>query len=235
MPQSTLPEVTGNGFHLIPMNLIGEDEGGGNYIPTVWKFLSPSESAILVALGSHVIKSIWTFPSEERLGALSGLTPKTVRKALKGLTRFGLIEIHDRTTSAGQPGKRYKWLIPRSGKNLLRIPHALINGGVWSKLPPASKKLYFAFRFFGRPDPKLAPEFDASEHPYGDWLGSDPDLRREFLMERKADYCKAARLKLCEFAGISDRRFKGALMGLEDACLVSMVSPGRYEILIEPG
>lgn len=228
-----LPTHTRHGYTLYPLDLIGF-EAEGTVCRSKLSVLSSSGCAVLIVLGSHVNQSGWAFPGEARIAAMAGLTSKTVRKALRELQQSQIIEIHSRTASTGRAAKRYKWLLRSSGDNLFRIPHSLVDGGGWRKLPSASKKLYLAFRFFGKPNARLDPDFDRSEHPYGDWLGGDPDLRREYLSERKVDYCVAPRLKLGEFAGITDRHFKKALQGLIAAQLVSIVSDKCYEVAIEP-
>lgn len=233
MGSEYFPATARRGYTLYPFELVGFEKKGRLCLD-IWNVLSSSEGAVLIVLGSYINRAGWSFPGEVKIAAMAGLTCKTVRKAIRRLEHAQLIEIHRRTTCTGKSAQKYKWLLPRSGDNLFRIPHTLIDGGGWRKLPPASKKLYLAFRFLGRPNPALDPEFDEDAQPHGDWLGHNPDLRREYLTERKVDYCLAPRLSLCDFAGISYRHFKRALKGLSDAQLVSIVSPGCYEVAIEP-
>lgn len=221
------------GYTLYPLDFVGimNEEA---VRPGKLRNLSSSGCAVLVVLGSYVNDTGWTFPGVERIAAMAGLTCKTVRKAIRELSRSQIIEIHNRIASTGRSAKRYRWLLQPSGDTLFRIPHALVDGGVWRKLPRASKKLYLAFRFFGKSNTKLDPDFDESEHPYGGWLGGDPDLRKEYLSGRRFDYCVAPRLMIGKLAGITDRHFKKALQGLMNAKLISIVSTGCYEVKIEP-
>ncbi|QLA16241.1 helix-turn-helix domain-containing protein [Desulfolutivibrio sulfoxidireducens] len=191
----------GRHFRLLPREIMAagrEDD----LRPGPWADMSLSAKSVLPVLLRHMDEHGIAFPGEGRIAAMSGLTRKTARRAVRELESRATIECKSRISRQGRRTKVYHMALPTEG---VAMPSIFIDGGLWACIPPAARALCVAMRFFSRPRPDLDPE-------YGEWCAEED--YPEYLTEREADYCFAEPAVLRDFAGIGSRVFADATRSL---------------------
>jgi len=170
-----------------------------------WARISPAAKAILPVIGVHCNEHGEAFPGEEVIAALSGLTPKSVRKGIHDLEGFPGFHWEYYLTRRGRQGKRFFIDPPPKGEKgrSLFFYRIIIDGGMWSELKPAARSLYPVMRYFSR--------YDAYE---------DEDLENvsdfdEHYANRKWELCDAEAGQLAKYAGINRHTVAEAMKNLQ--------------------
>ncbi len=177
-----------------------------------WAHISPAAKAIFPVIACHCDKKGVSFPGEETISALSGLTPKSVRKGIKNdLDGFPSFTWSHYQTRYGKRSKRFKIEFPQNNSIKGRtffFYRGIIDSGIWRELKPTAQALYPVMRYFSRYD---VDEDESIEDT------SDFD---EHFKNRQWELCGAEVGQLCKYAGINRRSFSGAIQSLEKNFLI---------------
>ena len=164
------------------------------------------------------------FPSHQTIGALAGISEKTVSQGIKYIDSLEGFSINEYMTSKGN--KAYKYHIPKySGKNLIKINHSLFESGHWHMLSHSAKSVYIVLR--------VLAECECWEYMFDEEDASDGDKERyrlrKYDLARFDSYSQLARL-----AGISRQTLHPAIDSLKNIGLIADHPDDEQIIYIEP-
>jgi DNA-binding transcriptional ArsR family regulator len=176
-----------------------------------WALLPSASKSILPIILGHQDDKGMSFPSEQTISILSGMSDKTVRQGINGLDGFSGLEISYYTTRRGRRSRKFHVLKPpKKPGRAFPFYKSVFEGGNWLHLLPSAHALYPVMRYFGFFDSDILEIFTEFEP-------SDFD---EAFESRNFDFCEAERDLLAEFAGISKRALYRALASLEECNLI---------------
>lgn len=175
-----------------------------------WARISPAAKAVLPVIACHCNENGRSFPGEETIAALSGLTAKSVRKAIRvDLDGFPGFDWQYYLTRRGKRGKSFQITFPPKGVKgrTFFFYRGIIDGGIWCELKPVAQALYPVMRYFSRYD----AEEDENEE------ASDFD---ELYAARQSELCSAEIGELAKYSGIDRRSVATAVKSLEENFLL---------------
>ena len=174
-----------------------------------WALLPKASKSILPVIGVHCDEKGHSFPGERTMAILSGLTDKTVREGIRGMTGFPGFEISSRVSERGRRAKAYKVVLPPRGekKRSFFFYRCVIEGGNWQELKQVSHALYPVMRCFAYFDK------EENEEP----MGGEFEV---LYQSRKWEVCEAEMTVLAQYAGISRPSVYEALNDLEKNSLI---------------
>jgi len=194
-----------------------------------WARISPSAKAVLPVIACHCNERGESFPGEETIAALAGLTAKSVRKAIKvDLDGFPGFDWSYYLTKRGKRGKRFLLKFPpkREKGRAFFFFRGIMDGGIWRELKPSAQALYPVMRYFAR--------YDDGE----DETLDDLDTFDERYEKRKWESCSAKIKELEKYSGINRRSIHEALRSLEKNFLIETDADGAgektWKVYIEP-
>ena len=176
-----------------------------------WSRITRAAKATLPVIACHCNNRGQSFPGEETIAALSGLTPMSVRKGIRvdldGFPGFNWEYYH---TKRGKRGKRFLLTFPQKGTKgrSFFFYRGIIDGGLWRELKPAAQALYPVMRYFSRYD------FDEDQD-----LDDQSDFN-ECYSKRKWELCGAEIGQLAKYAGINRRSIPEAIRSLQENFLI---------------
>jgi len=218
-----------------------QDSGGHFWFPKVliadmnWAVLPSSSKAVFPVLAIHANQNGISFPSEERIAAMAGITQKTAREGLRGLKGFpAYMHCQARTTSQGKRGKQHHLMLPKAdterGK-AFPFHRIIIEGGNWSRLLPSAKALYVVMRYFGYFDQDLYQEHEDPDFSFTD------DCRSDLFSSRRCDFCNAEYVQLARHAGIHRNKVSSAIDDLVRHHLLKLIredGDAIYKVYLRP-
>jgi hypothetical protein len=175
--------------------------------------LPDASKAVLPVILSFCNENGVSFPSYETIGALAGLTPRTVQEAVKGLRGFPGFEIEKFQTRHGRIANRYHMtkFPPKdeTGRSFFFFK-SFIEGGNWRMLEKrVSPGLYLVMRHFAY--------FDAETYLAEDENESMCDWEIPLVYSvRKWDLCEAEISIMAKYAGITRPSVYEGLRDLEE-------------------
>ncbi len=175
-----------------------------------WARITPAAKAVLPVIACHCNERGQSFPGEETIAALSGLTAKSARKGIHDLEGFPGFDWEYYLTRRGKRGKRFLLTFPQKGiKGRSFFFHrGIIDGGLWRELKPAARALYPVMRYFSRYD----AEEDASVDDLSDY--------QEAYAGRQWELCSAEGGQLAKYAGVNRRSLPEATRSLQENFLI---------------
>jgi hypothetical protein len=189
-----------------------------NFISNMnWGNLPKDSKSIYPVIASHRNVQGHSFPSEQTIGILSGVTEKTVRQGICGLRNFPGFLIETYTTRTGNRGKKFKVASPEHGK-AFPFYKTIITGGNWMMISTAARALYPVLRVFGY--------FDRDSIEDDSIIHTDADFQ-DCYKSRDFDFCKSEIQMLSFYAGISRRSFTKAIESLEINALLEKDDSGK--------
>lgn len=198
------PDLNYTNFFLFDKTLINNMQ---------WAELPSSSKAVFPVIVSFCNEKGESFPSEETIAILSGLSEKTVRHGIKNLDGFSGFKVFRYTSKRGKKANKY---FIRSAPNERDKSFAffknVFESAQWYSISPSGKALYPVMRHFVFFDIKIY-KASAGEEP-------DPLEIEEIYQNRQFDYCEADKDVLASYSGISKRSMNEALKSLEDNFLI---------------
>lgn len=187
-----------------------------------WAHISTAAKAIFPVIACHCNERGESFPGEEAIAALSGLTPKSARKGVHNLEGFPGFNWKYYQTRYGRRGKRFNIEFPKNNSDkgqTFFFYRCIIDGGIWRELKPTAQALYPVMRYFSR--------YDIDE----DEGVEDKSDFEEHFKNRQWELCGAEVGQLSMYAGINRRSFSEAIQSLEKNFLVEAHVDGYGEKL----
>jgi hypothetical protein len=174
-----------------------------------WARLPKSSKSVLPVIAIHCDKKGRCFPGESTIAILSGLSDKTVRGGIQGLTGFPGFELSYHVNEKGKRAKCFRLILPPRGekKRSFFFYKCIVEGGNWQELKQFSHALYPVMRYFSR--------FDK-----GEGVGSTDEDFQVSYREREWEICEATINTLARYAGISRPSVYEALRDLEEKSLI---------------
>lgn len=185
-----------------------------------WANLPPSTRAILPVIMMFRNKNTGeAFPSHQTIGALAGLSEKSVSKGIKSIESLDDFDVKTHRTSKGN--KAFKYVIPKyEGDGLIKINHSLFASGYWRELTPTAKSVYIVLRVLAE---------------YDEWSFelSEEDDFTEFYKTRKWDLVRfQSRKQIADLAGITTQSLTAAIKSLKEHDLICDHPEEEYEQVI---
>jgi len=170
-----------------------------------WAVISPAAKAVFPVIACHCNENGQSFPGEEVISALSGLTAKSVRKGIHDLEGYPGFEWEYYLTKRGKRGKRFFIKFPENGEKgrSFFFYRGIIDRGTWRELKPAAQALYPVMRYFSR--------YDADEDESIEDLS---DFSNTYA-NRQWELCEAEIAELGKYAGINRHTVTEALKSLQ--------------------
>ena len=201
-----------SGSFCIPRDLVVARTG-----EAPWASLSPSSKAILPAIYRfRNMKTGLSFPSEDRLSILCGISQKAVSDGVSCL--HGIIKI---TSERFKKIRRMNVYHLPAGKmrrgNSIWFHNAMFDNGSWASLPLSAKNVYVSMR-------------SCSEYGHGNWEGDDcPDesMAKDAFAKREYEVFESDKghQGLMELTGIEDARtLSSAIKDLESFQMIESLS-----------
>lgn len=193
-----------------------------------WHRLSPAAKAVFPVIACHCNKDGESFPGEEVIAALAGLTAKSVRKGIRDLEGFPGFTFEYYRTRTGRKGKKFQIEFPpREPGRAFFFFRQILDGGNWGELKPAAKALYPVMRYFSRYD------------VYEDDRLEDEDLTLdvpEHYADREYEICIASVEQMSLHAKINRHTVSDALKSLQDNFLIAPHTTGEkaWKVIIKP-
>ncbi len=166
----------------------------------------------------------YAYPSEQTIAALSGKTEKTVREAIKGLSKVELISLSHHITEKGRRAKKFHVETPDSGDKLTFPFHlCILEKGLWQHLSPSAHALYPVMRHFSFFDEKTSSTYEDQ----GKASANSDKTERDY------NFCSLEQNKLAEYAGISRQTLFPAFDSLASCGLIESLDkdPGGQTFL----
>jgi biotin operon repressor len=177
-----------------------------------WAALPAASKSVYPVIASHCNAEGVSFPSQQRIALLSGLSEKTVRVGLSGLKVLAGMSIEKKMVR-GRLVNNYKIRpTPDIKGRSFTVYNVIIRNGLWARLKQSSHALYITLRTFSFFDPLLYFDLEGLED-YGYDVASfieDGNYRT-----RKYDFAYPEIKYLSEYAGISRSAIFTALTDLE--------------------
>ena len=177
-----------------------------------WARISPAAKAVFPVIACHCNERGDAFPGENTIAALSGLTPKSVRKGIRNdLDGFPGFNWTFYKTRYGKRGKRFNIAFPRKdikGRTFF-FHRIIIDSGIWSELTPTAHALYPAMRYFSRYE---ADQDENEETTDSEFI--------ERYSQRRWELCYAEVGQLAKFAGVNRRSIADGLINLQNNFLI---------------
>ncbi len=150
------------------------------------------------------------FPSFQTIGALAGLSEKTVSAGVKGIESLEGFKVEAYKSRTGN--KAYKYYIPHyAGKDLIRINYSLFESGYWRQLSHSAKSVYIVLR--------VLAVCECWDNMFDEDDQADGDKERYRL--RKYDLVRFDTfLQIEELAGISRPSLNSAIESLKTIGLI---------------
>jgi len=179
-----------------------------------WALLPKASKAIWPVIMCYANEKGESFPSEQTIAILSGLSDKQVREGVRGLEGFPGFEYHEYISKRGRRAKKFKVELPRYEKGkAFPFYQYVLESGAWREAKPSAKALYPVMRAYGYFDvEKYAIQEDLEE-----WEGS---MFEEIYRDRLYDFCEAEKPILTTYAGIDRTSLDGALNSLSHCVLI---------------
>jgi hypothetical protein len=185
-----------------------------------WSLLSSSAKAVVPVIYAFDNGKGESWPSELTIGALSGLSRKTVRKGITDLLRqFPGFSFTWQMTSDGRKSKRFKFTVPGNDRAFF-FYKIVLTGGNWRLLKPVAKAVYPVLRAFSSWDKE-----EAEEEEGGIIDNADGDYKAAYG-EREFDYSRAE-------PGVIRQRVFPALRDLQEHFLIERAE-GRWKVFLKP-
>lgn len=175
-----------------------------------WARLSTAAKAVLPVIACHCNAQGVSFPGEETIAAMSGLTAKTARKGINDLEGYPGYTWANYLTMRGKRGKKFSIKFPSTnekGRSFF-FHRGIIDGGIWSELTPSAKALYPVMRYFSRYD------------VYEDEDVDDMSDISTYYSQRKWELCDAENGQLDKYAGINRHTVSEAANNLKHNFLI---------------
>lgn len=175
-----------------------------------WSRLSSAAKAILPVIACHCNKHGESFPGEETIAVLSGLTAKIVRKGIHDLEGFPGYTWDHYLTRHGKRGKKFLIKFPPTdeiGRSFF-FHRGIIDSGIWRELSPSAKALYPVMRYFSKYD--IYEDHDAED------MCDVPT----YYGKRKWELCNAENGQIAKYAGINRHTVKEAVENLKNNFLI---------------
>jgi hypothetical protein len=174
-----------------------------------WAMLSTAAKAIYPVLACHTNKNGVSFPNENTIAALSGVTEKIVRQGVKDLEGFPGFHWESYVTKKGRRAKKFNLELPKEHNRGENFPfhQAILESGNWRELRPTGKALYIAMRYYGY--------FDLDEYAEREDVEYDLEDLDGFFANRRYDFCEAEKYIMAKAAGINRTSVNAALCSLE--------------------
>jgi hypothetical protein len=155
-----------------------------------WSALSPSAKAVFPVLAIHANTSGISYPSEDTVAALSGITPKTVRNGIRGLEDFCGITWERYLTARGRYSKKIRVDLPKkNNSDCFPFFRKMLDSGKWFELSPSGKALYPVMRCFS------FLEYEDCTKEESDDIGID-------FFRRDYDKCQAEKSVMAELEAL---------------------------------
>lgn len=194
----------------------------------IWAALPKASKSIFPVIAVHADKKGISFPSQERIGHLSGCSPKTVRKGIKGLE--DILPGFNKTSAVNTRGqRRYIYNIPfppiEKGRSFF-FYRSFIDGGNWRLLSPVSKAVYIAIRSFSyfEPGAYCAICDEIEDHEHADFE-SNTFMTEGYFKERSFDLSELDDDVIVEYSGISSKSLPKAFSELEETGFIEWAHP----------
>lgn len=203
-----------------------------------WARISPAAKAVFPVIACHCDERGKSFPGEETIAALSGLTAKGVRKGIHDLEGFPGFAWEHYLTQRGKRGKRFQITFPPKDEKgrAFYFRRVIIDGGIWHKkndgkhvsgLIPAAQALYPVMRHFSR-------YYDGEDESL-----DDIDEFSERYANRCWELCSAEVGQLANHAGIHRHTVTDAIKNLQDNFLLEPYKTDdggkAWKVFIVPG
>jgi hypothetical protein len=176
-----------------------------------WATFPAASKSVYPVIASHCNAEGVSFPSQQRIARLSGLSEKTVRVGLSGLKVWAGMSIGKKMVR-GRLANNYKIRpTPDIKGRSFTVYNVIIRNGLWARLKPSSHALYITLRAFSFFDSFLYFDLEGLEN-YGYDVASfieDGNYRT-----RKYDFANPEIKYLSEYAGISRSAIFTALRDL---------------------
>lgn len=194
-----------------------------------WARISPAAKAVLPVIACHCNERGESFPGEETIAALSGLTTKSVRKGIHDLEGFPGFDWDYYLTRRGKRGKRFQVTFPppRERGRVFFFSRGIMYGGIWSKLKPSARALYpimrhFSHYVFDEDDGRVSVEHVCDFN--------------EAYANRRYELCSAEVGQLIKHAGIHKSTQPDAIKSLRDNFLLEpdLDGSGNWKVFIIP-
>lgn len=179
-----------------------------------WMMLSSASKAVYPVIACHANKQGTSYPGEETISILAGLTPKRVRQGVRDLEGFPGFTWGHYTTKRGRRSKKFFLKLPQEPERGEAFPfhQAILETGNWRMLSPAGKALYPVMRHFSY--------FNIDEYLYLEDMEEEVSDFDTVYPDRKYEFCSAEKTILSQYAGISRRSINNALESLQKCHLV---------------
>ncbi|MFH1628439.1 MAG: helix-turn-helix domain-containing protein [Pseudomonadota bacterium] len=197
-----------------------------------WGFLPLNAQAVLPVLLAHANGKGQAWPSEETISALSGLSPKTVRKGINELLALPGFKFDWQMTATGRKSKKFTLPMPTSDNRFTEndkfffFHKFILTGGNWRLLKPIAKAVYPVLRTFSVWDKGEAEEAGLIDNADGDY--------KDAYAQREWEYSELEPGMIGRYAGIERARVYGALRNLEERNLLERCGERRKVFFIPP-
>ena len=195
--------------------------GNGN-----WALLPDSSKAVLPVISDHADEKGESWPSEQRVAILSGISDKSVRLGISGLESFPGFSYESYTTRRGRTSKKFHLQLPRNPKPGTAFPfyRFTLEAGCWCEATPSAKALYPVMRYYAY--------FDPDEYAEREDIEYTPSEFEEFYKHRMYDTCEAEYRLLMDAAALKRRSFFNALQDLQRCHLIEPLGEGRFKVFL---
>ena len=171
-----------------------------------WAMLSLAAKAVLPVILSFDNGKGQSWPSEETISTLSGLSCKTVRKGIDHLLSMAGFSFDWQMTATGRKSKKFKFEVPGKDDPVFFFHKVIFTGGNWRLLKPVGKAVYPVLRSFAAWDKDEAAEL-------ADGLGDDSEFKEAYAA-RQWEYSELMPGDIAKYSGIERARVYGALKDL---------------------
>ncbi|WP_319550377.1 helix-turn-helix domain-containing protein [Desulfogranum marinum] len=173
-----------------------------------WASLSNGAKGVYVSIAVHCDEEGTAFPGEDTIAKLTGLSRKTVRKAINELAKAGLLRIERWKTKRGHSAKRYH--VKKTPRDTgFPFSKDIVATGTWGEMGSCGQAVYISMR----------------NYCYWDGYEESYDSLTDFK-ERTFEYCSAEIEYLLEDTGVTKSTYYRGIKSLLD---VGMIQRGIDE------
>jgi hypothetical protein len=192
-----------------------------------WALLPLAAKAVFPVVYAHDNGKAQAWPSEETIAALSGLSPKTVRKGINDLLAMAGFSFEWQITATGRKSKKFKFHVPSKDDRVFFFHKYLLTGGNWRMLNLVGKAVYPVLRTFSTWDKE-----EAEEDEDGILCENEGDYADAYAA-REWEYSEIRPGDIAKYSGISRQRVFPALQDLQNHYLIERVGD-RWKVFLIP-
>ena len=199
---------------------------------SLWRNLPLSSKSIYPVIGCHCNKKGESWPSQQTIADLAGVTRKTVREGIEGLLSIPWFRVENKITSRGMRNKKY--IIEQDDSESFPFHKNILETGRWRGLSKysnskAAHAVYCVCRAYGFQDADMYFETEGIE---GYEL---QEFWEDVYPDREYDFLQADLDVIAEKAGVTLATAKKAMMALEKEFLLEWDETNNaYRVMLCP-